>query len=152
MLKENTIKVHGAMTGVLEKANGEVITIKEDNIILNEGYDFICDALANSASRPAVMDHISIGTDTAEAMETQGGVLAMLGCNPATYAHTPGTKSFTLTTVFEAGEGIGAITEAGVCNAVGGTDAEVFLDRLTFAVINKESDDTFTVTFTFTFA
>jgi hypothetical protein len=54
---------------------------------------------------------------------------------------------FTMTTKFAAGEATGAITEAGICNASsGGT----FLDRVTFAVINKASDDELTTNFQFT--
>jgi hypothetical protein len=65
----------------------------------------------------------------------------------ATYAHTAGTKVFTLTATFAAGIATGAITEAGVLNA---PSAGTMLDRVVFAVINKGADDTLTATFQFT--
>ena len=72
---------------------------------------------------------------------------AELARKAANYQHTAGTKIFTLTTTFNPGEATGAITEAGVCNASsGGT----FIDRVTFAVVNKAADDTVTMNFQFT--
>ena len=48
---------------------------------------------------------------------------------------------------FEAGDATGAVTEAGLFNAVTGGD---MLCRTVFAVVNKAADDTMTVTWTIT--
>ena len=78
---------------------------------------------------------------------TQVGLANELIRKEATYSHAANTKVFTFTTEFPAGVATGAITEAGICNAAsGGT----FIDRVTFAVINKAADDTLTTNFQFT--
>lgn len=137
----------GTFIAVLKKADGTIETRRKDNLILNGGFDFIANAIGSSSSRPSVMSYTAVGTGTTAADATQTALVTELARKAATYAHTAGTKVFTMTTKFAAGEATGAITEAGICNASsGGT----FLDRVTFAVINKASDDELTTNFQFT--
>lgn len=100
-----------------------------------------------SSGRPGVMSHIAIGTGTTAAAVGQSALIAQIAIKSATYSHSSGTKTFTLTATFSPGVGTGAITEAGVFNAASGG---IMLDRVVFAVINKSSADTLNVTFTFT--
>lgn len=145
-MTNEAMKFHGSMVAVLEKANGNVEVVRKDNLVLNAGFDFICDAIGAS-SQPVRMSHIAVGTNNAAVDATQTGLSNELSRKAATYAHTAGTKVMTFKTTFKPGEASGAIVEAGVCNAAsGGT----FLDRVTFSVINKGADDTLTVTFQFT--
>lgn len=142
-----TIKMKGSMTAVLKKANGDVQTVRKDNIILNAGFDFICDAIGNASSRPSAMGYIAVGSGTTAAAAAQTALVTEITRKAATYTHTAGTKVMAFSATFGAGVGTGAVTEAGVVNAAsGGT----FLDRLTFAVINKGVDDELTMTFQFT--
>lgn len=152
MLKEPELRLCGVMNATLIKPNGDVHEFEEKNLILNEGFDFICNALASPSGRPNIMKYIAVGNDSTTAAPTQEGLLGQIGIKEATYAHADGTKSFTLTTTFEAGEASGSIKEAGVTNNSAGNESSTFLDRLTFGVINKELNDVLTVTFTFTFA
>ena len=116
-------------------------------MILNVGFDFICDSIGRGSGRPAVMGYTAVGTGSTAVAATQTGLVSELTRKEATYAHTANTKVFTLTTNFPAGTATGAITEAGICNAAtGGT----FIDRVTFAVINKAADDELTTNFQFT--
>nr|DAP13444.1 MAG TPA: hypothetical protein [Caudoviricetes sp.] len=145
MAKDN-LKLKGAIHIVLRHADGKVETRRKDNLILNGGFDFICAAIAGS-SRPPIMGFTAVGTGTTSVVENQSKLISEISRKAASYAHTAGTKVFTLTTNFAAGEATGAITEAGICNAAsGGT----FLDRVTFDVINKAADDTMQTTFQFT--
>lgn len=129
------------------KGNGDIITYRRDNLILNVGFDFICDAIANATSRPAIMAYTAVGTGTTAASATQTALVTELKRKSASYAHTSGTKVFTLSTTFAPGEATGAITEAGICNAA---TSGIFIDRVVFAVINKDADDTLTTNFQFT--
>lgn len=140
------LKMHGALTLMLDRADGTRETIHKDNIIVNGGFDFICDAIAN-ASRGAVMGYIAVGTGATAAAATQTALVTESMRKAATYAHTAGTKVFTLTATFNAGEATGALVEAGVFNA---TSAGTMLDRVVFSVVNKGVDDTLTAVFTFT--
>lgn len=144
---EDRFKMHGAMTAILFKADGTVETTHKDNIIVDAGFDFICDCIGKSASRPAVAGYIALGTGTTAAAAAQTALVTETLRKAATYAHTAGTKTFTMTVTFNAGEATAAITEAGVFNAV---SAGTMLDRVVFPVVNKGSDDTLQVIFTFT--
>lgn len=142
----DVLKLKGSLDIKLYKPDGRVITRHKDNLILNGGFDFICDAIAGT-SRPDIMSYTAVGTGTTSVNASQTALVTELDRKSASYAHTKGTKVFTLTTTFNQGEATGAITEAGICNASsGGT----FLDRVTFAVINKAADDVLTTTFQFT--
>ena len=143
--KEN-LKLKGSLTAILKKADGTVEVRKKDNIIVNSGFDFICNALGAASGRPNAMSHIAIGTGTTAQAATQTALISELTRLAATYAHTAGTKEFTMTSTFAAGVGSGAITEAGVFNAATGG---IMLDRVTFGVVNKEADDELTLRFRF---
>ena len=130
----------------LKHADGTVEHFEKDNLIVNGGFDFICNAIG-ATSQPTEMNYIAVGTGTTAAATTQTALVTELTRAAATYAHTAGTKVFTLTATFAAGVATGAITEAGVLNAA---SAGTMLDRVVFAVINKGADDTLTATFQFT--
>jgi hypothetical protein len=144
---QESMKLHGAITLMLKKANGDVETVHKDNIIVDVGFDFIADAIGKSASRPGVMGFIALGTGTTAAAAGQTALVTEIDRNAATYAHTAGTKTFTFTADFAAGDATGAITEAGVFNA---SSSGIMLDRVVFPVVNKGADDSLTAVFTFT--
>ena len=144
---DETMQLKGAMTLIVRRASGDIETVHKDNIIVNVGFDFIADAIGQSASRPSVMGFIALGTGTTAAAASQSALVSELDRNAATYAHTTGTKAFSFTADFPAGDGTGAITEAGVFNAASGG---IMLDRVVFPVVNKGADDSLTAVFTFT--
>lgn len=137
----------GSMEAVLTRENGDIEVVRKDNLIVNAGFDLICDAIGKSASRPAVISHIAVGTGATAPAAAQTTLVTEAARVAATYAHTASTKVFTMTATFAAGTGTAALTEAGIFNAA---SAGTMLDRVTFAVINKGAGDTLTVTFTFT--
>ncbi|MEO9387064.1 MULTISPECIES: hypothetical protein [Chromobacterium] len=141
------LKLHGAMELVLLRKDGSVETRRKDNLIVDVGFDLVCDALGNAKGRPGVLSHIAVGTGTDPVASNQKALSTELARLAATYAHSAGTKVFTMTSTFNAGTATGAITEAGVFNAASNG---IMFDRVLFNVINKGSDDTLTVTFTFT--
>ena len=144
---EEGMKIKGAITLLLTKASGEVEVVHKDNIIVGGGFDFVADAIGNSSTRPGVMGWIAVGTGSSAAASTQTALVTELKRNAATYAHTAGTKVFTFTASFLAGDATGAITEAGVFNA---SSSGTMFDRVVFPVVNKGSDDSLTAVFTFT--
>ena len=144
---DETMQLQGAMTLIVRRASGDIETVHKDNIIVNVGFDFIADAIGKSASRPSVMGFIALGTGTTAAAASQSALVSELDRNAAAYAHTVGTKAFSFTADFPAGDGTGAITEAGVFNAASGG---IMLDRVVFPVVNKGADDSLTEVFTFT--
>lgn len=144
---QESMQLHGAMTLFIPRANGDTETVYQDNLIVNVGFDFIADAIGKSTSRPSVMGYIALGTGTTAAAATQSALVTEIDRNAATYAHSAGTKTFTFTADFLAGDATGAITEAGVFNAA---TAGIMFDRVVFPVVNKGADDSLTAVFTFT--
>ena len=144
---EEGMKIKGAITLLLTKASGEVEVVHKDNIIGGGGFDFVADAIGNASTRPGVMGWIAVGTGSTAAASTQTALVTELKRNAATYAHTAGTKVFTFTASFLAGDATGAITEAGVFNA---SSSGTMFDRVVFPVVNKGSDDSLTAVFSFT--
>ena len=144
---QESMQLHGAMTLLISRANGDTETVYQDNLIVNVGFDFIADAIGKSTSRPSVMGYIALGTGTTAAAAMQSALVTEIDRNAATYAHTAGTKTFTFTADFLAGDATGAITEAGVFNAA---TAGIMFDRVVFPVVNKGADDSLTAVFTFT--
>lgn len=144
---KDRMRMHGALSVLLQRADGTVEAFTKDNIVVDVGFDFIADAIGNTAARPACMSYIAVGTGTVVPATGNIQLNTELLRKAATYAHTVGTKQFTFTTVFQPGEATGALTEAGVLNAASnGT----LLDRVTFPVVNKGANDTLTAVFTFT--
>lgn len=89
----------------------QVFDRKLRNLITDAGFDLIADTLAKNA-QPSDLTHLAIGdgavggtSDTALTNETDR--------QTATYAHTPGTKTFTLTATFS---NVIAVTEYGAFN------------------------------------
>jgi len=146
-MMEEGMTIKGAITLLLTRASGEVEVVHKDNIIVGGGFDFVADAIGNPSARPGVMGWIAVGTGSTAAASTQTSLVTELKRNAATYAHTGGTKVFTFTANFLAGDATGAITEAGVFNAA---SAGTMFDRVVFPVVNKGSDDSLTAVFTFT--
>lgn len=146
MDNKDNFKVHGAVTLVLQKADGGAIASRYNNMVLDSGIDFLCDSFGLNA-RQGIMSHIAVGTGTTEVKATDTALDAELTRKQCTYVHTKGSTKLTVQTTFNAGEATGAITEAGVANA---SSAGTFFDRVVFPVINKGASDILTVTFEIT--
>lgn len=146
-MQKDNFSVHGAVALVLQRKDGVCIASRHNNMVLNGGIDFLCDAFGAGAARPNVMNHIAVGTGTAATAAGDTELVSELLRKAASYSHSAGTAKLTVQTTFNAGEATGAITEAGICNASsGGT----FFDRVTFPAINKGASDVLTVTFEIT--
>lgn len=144
---QDQVALHGAMTLFLHKANGDIETVYKDNLIVDTGFDFIADAIGRASSRPSSMSHVALGTGTTASASGQKALIKEIDRNAATYAHSTGSKTFTFTASFAAGDATGPITEAGVFNAA---KNGIMLDRVVFPVVNKGANDSLATVFTFT--
>lgn len=138
----------GDLKAVLTKPDGSKKVIEKQNLVVDTGVDFICDAMAKPSGRPGVLSHIAVGTGATAAADTDTALQTEVDRNAATYAHTSGTTSFTLEATFAPGEATGNLTEAGILNnSSGGT----LFNRVVFTAIPKEAGDSLDITFTITF-
>jgi len=140
------LKVKGRLNIVLKNSAGEVKDTREvDNLVVNTGLAFITSRMGGTSD--AVMSHMAIGSGTTAAAAGDTDLESILGSREALDSTTPSTNTIVYVSSFEAGEGTGAVTEAGIFNA---STAGTMLCRTVFSVVNKGADDTMTITWTIT--
>ena len=156
MNKVDGIRLKGSFEGVLRHADGTEEVVRKDNLIVNAGFDLIFERLfqpQNDTSQNKILQYIAVGTGANAAAPEQTKLTNFLAAQTAQYFHTNGTKECKLVATFGAGQAIGAITEAAVCYCKDGTPSATnnygIIDRVTFPVVNKGTEDVYTLTFKF---
>lgn len=141
--------LRGFSESMLFRKDGSILVRQKENGITDAGFDFIAHSIGNRSATgaTAAAGWIEVGTGATAFAASQTALVTALNRQAATFSHTVGTKVFSFSASYAAGTATGAITEAGVFNA---SSAGTMLDRVTFSVINKGSDDSLTQTFTFT--
>ena len=140
------LKLRGDVAIVLKDKDGNVKDSRKiQNLIVNSGLEFICSRMAGTSA--GVMSHMALGAGTTAAAAGQTDLVSILGAREALDSTTPSSNTITYVSSFEAGEATGAVTEAGIFNA---SSAGTMLCRTVFAVVNKQADDTMSVTWTIT--
>lgn len=121
----------------------------EKNLVVNTGLGFIASRMEGTSA--AVMSHMAVGSGTTAAAAGDTDLETILGAREAIDSTTANGASGNGTVVyvssFEASESTGAVTEAGIFNALTGGD---MLCRTVFPVVNKGADDTLSITWTIT--
>ena len=132
------------MTGRLAIAiNGEVVQ-EVPNLVVTAGKGYVASRMKDTSL--GAMSHMAIGTGTSAAAAGNTALGAENDRNSLTSTVVSG-GTVTYVATFGAGEGTGAVTEAGLFNASsGGT----LLCRTVFAVVNKGSQDSMTITWSVT--
>jgi hypothetical protein len=124
---------------------------KSHNLLTNAGKDVISSAVSNTGTQAAACNYIAL-TNTAitpaAGDTTLSGEIAANGLSraQATYAHTNGTNTYTLTKVFTA-TATQASQAAGVFNA---SSAGSMCFENTYTSVTLNNGDTLTVTWTIT--
>jgi hypothetical protein len=140
------LKLRGDVAIVLKDKDGNIKDSREiNNLVVSAGLEFICSRMAGASA--SVMSHMALGSGTTAASAGQTDLVSILGSREALDSSTASSNTITYVSSFEAGEGTGAVTEAGVFNA---SSSGTMLCRTVFSVVNKEADDTMSVTWTIT--
>lgn len=115
-----------------------------DNLVVTAGKGYIASRMKDATA--TAMSHMAIGTGTTAAAVGQTTLTSEANRQTLTSTNV-NAAAVTYSATFGAGNGTGAITEAGLFNASsGGT----MLCRTVFSVINKGAADTLTVSWTVT--
>ena len=140
------IKLSGNLDIVVRDSNGEVKEKRQEkNLVVTAGLGFIASRMKDTTD--GAMSHMAVGSGTTAAAAGQTDLVSILGSREALDSTSVSGAVVTYVSSFEAGEGTGAITEAGIFNASsGGT----MLCRTVFSAVNKAADDTMTITWTIT--
>jgi len=145
MIKDG-LKLRGDLGLVLRDKDGNIKEERtEKNLVVSAGLNFICDRMEGTSE--AVMSHMAVGSGSTAAAAGDTDLGSILGSREALDSTTVSTNTITYVSSFEAGDGTGAITEAGIFNAA---SAGTMLCRTVFSVINKAADDTLQITWTIT--
>lgn len=143
------LKLRGHVALELRGPDGAIKDRREvDNLVVNAGLAYIASRMVGTSK--AVMSHMALGSGATAAAAGQTDLASILGSREALDSTTiVGANSNQVQYVcgFEAGDATGAIVEAGLFNAASGGD---MLCRTTFAVVNKDANDTVTITWTIT--
>jgi hypothetical protein len=140
------LKLRGDVAIVLKDKDGKVKESREiNNLVVSAGLTYICSRMADASA--GVMSHMALGSGTTAAAAGDTDLESILGSREALDSTTASSNTITYVSSFEAGEGTGAVTEAGIFNAA---TSGTMLCRTVFAVVNKQADDTMSVTWTIT--
>lgn len=115
------------------------------NVVTTVGKAHVADQLSSSPGDSG-MSHMAIGTGTNAAAAGDTTLQTELDRNALT-SRTDAAVVVTYVGTWAAGDGTGAITEAGILNA---SSSGVLLARTVFSVVNKGASDTLTITWTLT--
>ncbi len=121
-----------------------------NNLVVTAGRQHVADQMSNLSA--AAMAYMAIGTGTTDVDAADTALQTELDRNALTSKNQgTGTEANKVTYICEwaAGDGTGAITEAGVFNSA---SAGTMLCRSVFAVKNKGAGDTLTLTWVLTFS
>ena len=137
------------MKGHLQiELNGELVR-DIDNLVVTAGKTFVASSMLKTTSNsPAAMTHMGVGTSTQDPAGTDTALISQVGSRKAFTTAADSTDAVvTYICAFAAGEGTGALTEAGIFNAA---SSGTMLCRTEFSVVNKGASDSMTITWTVT--
>ena len=142
----DTLKLRGDVSIKLYDKNGKIKDQREiTNLVVNSGLAFICSRMAGTS--PAVMTHMGVGSGTTSAAAGQTALVSQLGSREALDSTNASANTIVFVCSLEAGDGTGAVSESGIFNAA---SSGTMLARVVFPVVNKQADDTMSITHSIT--
>ena len=141
----NEIKAKGTLSVVLKDENGNLKDKREiNNLVVDRGLDYIASRMKDVTED--AMSYMAIGTGATAAAAGDTTLGTELDRNALT-STTVTSNSIAYVASWAAGDGTGAVTEAGIFNAA---SAGTMLARTVFDVVNKAANDTLSITWTIT--
>ena len=131
------------LTGALVISKNDVVVQRTKNLVVTAGKEWVADRMNNANT---VMTHMALGTRTNAAAVGDTTLQTEIDRNALT-STTVSTNTIAYGCTWAAGDGTGAITEAGLFDAASGGD---MLARTVFSVVNKGASDSITITWTIT--
>jgi len=143
---QDNLQLRGDVFITVKDKDGKVKEERhEKNLVVSAGLNFICSRMKDTTD--GAMSHMALGSGTTAAAAGDTDLGSLLGSREALDSTTVTDNTITYVSSFEAGDGTGTVTEAGIFNAsTGGT----MLCRVVFPAIGKQADDTMSVTWTIT--
>jgi len=144
MINSN-IKIVGDLRVVLKDSEGKIKEEREiNNLVVSTGLAFIASRMKDTTDD--AMSYMGVGTSTTAAAAGDTTLGTEIDRNALT-STTVSSNTITYVADWAAGDGTGAITEAGLFNAA---SSGTMLARTVFDVINKSANDSLSITWTVT--
>jgi hypothetical protein len=131
------------MTGRLIISINDNVVQEVDNLVVTAGKEFVAARMIGTSAD--VMDNMAIGSGSTAAAAGDTALGSELDRQSATSSASGAVVPFAAT--FAAGNGTGAVTEAGLFNASSGGS---MLCRTVFSVVNKGASDSMTISWAVT--
>ena len=145
MFKNDKTKASGKLIVEIKNEKGQVTQTREvKNLVVDTGLAYIASRMKDATA--TAMSHMAIGTGTTAAAAGNTALVTEADRNALT-STTVTANAVAYVASFAAGEGTGAITEAGILNA---NSSGTLLCRTVFSVVNKGASDSMTITWTVT--
>lgn len=139
------IQATGRLSVVLKDSDGNIKDSRDiNNLVVTSGLGFIASRMKDTTDD--AMSYMSIGTGTTAAAAGDTTLATELDRNAITSTTVTGNE-IAYVSSWAAGDGTGAVTEAGIFNA---SSAGTMLARTVFSVVNKAANDTLSITWTIT--
>jgi hypothetical protein len=140
------INDHIKLTGALTITKNGKVEREIKNLVVTAGKGLVASRLSSNSA--AVIGYMAVGTGTTAAAAGNTTLVAELDRNAlAVSGGSVSGSEINYAATWNAADGTGALTEAGLFNASsGGT----LFARTVFAVVNKGADDTVTINWTVT--
>jgi hypothetical protein len=132
-----------SLTGALSIAINNEVVQETHNLVVTAGKNWVADRMNDVNTK---MSHMAIGTGSTAAVAGDTALGTQLDRNTLSSTTVTGNK-IAYACTWAAGDGTGAITEAGIFDASSGGD---MLARTVFSVVNKGAADSMTITWTIT--
>lgn len=141
----NEIKAKGTLSVVLKDSDGNLKDERTiNNLVVDSGLNYIASRMKDATA--TAMGYMAIGTSTTAAAAGDTTLGTEIDRNAVTSV-TVTDESIAYAASWAAGDGTGAVTEAGIFNAASAGD---MLARTVFSVVNKDANDTLSITWTIT--
>jgi len=131
------------MTGRLIISINDNVVQEVDNLVVTAGKEFVAARMIGTSAD--VMDNMAIGSGSTAAAAGDTALGSELDRQSATSSASGAVVTYSAT--FGAGNGTGAVTEAGLFNASSGGS---MLCRTVFSVVNKGAADSMTISWAVT--
>jgi hypothetical protein len=139
------IQATGRLSVVLKDSDGNIKDSRDiNNLVVTSGLGFIASRMKDTTDD--AMSYMSIGTGTTAAAAGDTTLATEIDRNALTSTTVTGNE-IAYVSSWAAGDGTGAVTEAGIFNA---SSAGTMLARTVFSVVNKAANDTLSITWTIT--
>ena len=131
------------MTGRLIISINDNVVQEVDNLVVTAGKEFVASRMIGTSAD--VMDNMAIGSGSTSAAAGDTALGSELNRQSATSSASGAVVTYSAT--FAAGNGTGAVTEAGLFNA---SSSGSMLCRTVFSVVNKGASDSMTISWAVT--